>query len=161
MNETRRHAGSAVQHERAKRAPQKVRPPMVLGKAIRFALVGVVNASVDYGVYSLFRFYFGLPLVVANLLSWTVAVSGSYVMNSKFTFAAESGSRLSLRRYAAFVASQVGGLVANTGTVLILSYVIPEPLAKFLAIGVTFLFNFSLSHFVVFRTHVPKPDDAH
>ena len=69
---------------------------MVLGKAFRFALVGVVNASVDFGVYSLMRFYFGLPLIVANLVSWTIAVSGSYVMNSKFTFAAESGANLSI-----------------------------------------------------------------
>ena len=131
---------------------------MVLGKAFRFALVGVVNASVDFGVYSLFRFYFGFPLIAANLVSWTIAVSGSYVMNSKFTFAAEGGSKLSFPRYGAFVASQVGGLVANTVTVLVLSYVMPEPLAKFLAIGVTFLVNFSLSNFVVFRAREPKPD---
>jgi putative flippase GtrA len=131
---------------------------MVLGKALRFALVGVVNASVDFGVYSLVRFYFGLPLIVANLVSWTIAVSGSYVMNSKFTFAAESGSKLSFPRYGAFVVSQMGGLVANTATVLLLSYVMPEPLAKFLAIGVTFLVNFSLSHFVVFRAREVKPD---
>ncbi len=37
--------------------------------------------------------------------SWLVAVSGSYVMNSYVTFAAESGRRLRWRAYGTFVAS--------------------------------------------------------
>jgi putative flippase GtrA len=127
----------------------------MIRKVVSFALVGVVNATVDFCVYSFARFYLGLPLVAANLMSWSVAVSGSYIMNSKFTFAAESGSKLSFSRYAAFAVSQVGGLIANTATVLALSYVMPELVAKVLAIGVTFLVNFSLSHFVVFRRGAP------
>ena len=47
--------------------------------------------------------------------------------------------------------SQVAGLVANTATVLAASYFMPVLIGKVLAIGVSFLVNFSLSHFVVFR----------
>jgi putative flippase GtrA len=132
-------------------------------KAVSFALVGVVNASVDFGVFSFFYFYLGFPIIVSNLISWLVAVTGSYVMNSMTTFAAESGRKLRLRSYATFLLAQVAGLVANTATVFLVPIVIGKILGidststnlvligKLLAIGSSFLVNFSLSHFVVFR----------
>src|SRR5262247_1614734 len=75
-------------------------------KAISFACVGVVNTLIDFGVFSLTHLYFGLPIVVANAISWTVAVTGSYVMNSQITFAAESQRKLSLKAYVGFIAAQ-------------------------------------------------------
>ena len=55
------------------------------------------------------------------------------------------------RAYFTFAISQVAGLVANTATVFVASYFMPVLLGKVLAIGASFLVNFSLSHFVVFR----------
>jgi putative flippase GtrA len=145
----------------------------VARKAVIFALIGVVNATVDFGVFSFFFYVVGLAIIVSNLISWIVAVTGSYVMNSMITFAAESGRKLSLKAYASFLLAQVGGLVANTATIFIVKYSIlgllhvlygPEATLKFagheidpvligklVAIGASFLVNFSLSHFVVFR----------
>jgi putative flippase GtrA len=132
-------------------------------KAVSFAMVGVVNASVDFGVFSFFYFYLGFPIILANLISWFIAVTGSYVMNSMTTFAAESGRKLRLRSYATFLLAQVAGLVANTATVYLVPILIGKILGieststtlvligKLLAIGSSFLVNFSLSHFVVFR----------
>jgi putative flippase GtrA len=120
-------------------------------KAMSFALVGVVNFAVDFSLFSLLYFYFGVPIITANILAWCVAVTGSYVMNSLTTFAAESGRQLRLKDYVTFAVSQIGGLIANTTTVFLASYFMPVLLAKLLAIGAAFLVNFSLSHFVVFR----------
>ena len=90
------------------RATAMVEPHLVmLRKAVSFALVGVVNASVDFGVFSFFYFYLGFPIVAANLISWLIAVTGSYVMNSMTTFAAESGRKLRLKSYATFLLAQV------------------------------------------------------
>ena len=50
-------------------------------KAASFAVVGVVNSVIDFGVFSFCYYYLGLPIVVANTIAWVVAVSGSYVMN--------------------------------------------------------------------------------
>jgi putative flippase GtrA len=97
-----------------------------------------------------------LDQIPSNVLSWCVAVSGSYLMNSYLTFAAESGRRLSLRAYGTFAASGIAGLIANTAVLVLGSLVVPEIVAKILAIGASFLVNFSLSHFVVFRAR-PKP----
>jgi putative flippase GtrA len=145
----------------------------VARKAVSFALVGVINALVDLGVFSLFHFYLGYSIIVSNIISWLVAVTGSYVINSMTTFAAESGRKLRLRSYATFLLAQVAGFLANTVTVVVVSYSIPvllhafvgpdatlrlggqtiDPVlvGKVLAIGASFLVNFSLSHFVVFR----------
>jgi putative flippase GtrA len=120
-------------------------------KAMSFAAVGLVNAAVDFAVFSFAYYYLALPIVTANVLAWMVAVTGSYVMNSLTTFARESGRELRAKAYAAFLLSQLAGLVANTATVFIASHFMPVLLGKLLAIGASFLVNFSLSHFVVFR----------
>jgi putative flippase GtrA len=129
----------------------------VMLKAMSFALVGVVNFAVDFSLFSLLYFYFGVPIITANILAWCVAVTGSYVMNSLTTFAAESGRQLRLKDYVTFAVSQIGGLIANTTTVFLASYFMPVLLAKLLAIGAAFLVNFSLSHFVVFRQREKGP----
>ena len=143
-------------------------------KAASFALIGLANSLVDFGVFLLARGLFRLPffialfgrvaeacqcgapeklaLIPANVVAWAVAVSGSYVLNSLITFSVESGRQLRFKSYLSFVASGIAGLIANTTTVYVLSYFISEVAAKLCAIAASFMVNFSLSHFVVFRT---------
>ena len=146
-------------------------------KAISFAMIGVVNSAIDYGVFLLSRALLdssplfasigglcacgsaaSISLIAANAVAWIVAASGSYIMNSTITFAAESGRKLRWRAYFAFVASGIVGWIANTATLLIAAEVLLLPvwLAKLIAILASFVVNFSLSHFVVFRAR-PKP----
>ena len=145
-------------------------------KAIVFGLVGLVNAVVDYGVFLLARAALGrspaalsafhsladvchcgtaasISLVAANTMSWIVAVSGSYIMNSSITFARETERKLRWRAYAAFVVSGIAGWLANTATLLVAAevFLLPVWLAKIAAILASFLVNFSISQFVVFR----------
>src|ERR1043165_277903 len=121
---------TAAWHERA----------LVL-KALSFGFVGVINAAIDYGVFFLARavlnssptaidvagklaasFHFFTAenwlLIPANVIAWLVAVSGSYIMNSMTTFAAESGRKLRWRSYGTFVVSGIAGMIANTCAVL-------------------------------------------
>ena len=126
-------------------------------KAISFALVGVVNTLIDLGLFLIAYNWLGLALVPANVFAWIVAVSGSYVMNSFITFAAESGGKLRWRSYGTFVASGIAGVIANTAVLVVASFWIPVLAAKLLAILASFAVNFSLSHFVVFRTRAPQP----
>jgi putative flippase GtrA len=145
-------------------------------KAVSFALIGVVNTAVDYCVFLLARaafeqFHAALAgfaaladscrcgsattvlLIAANMTSWIVAVSGSYILNSSITFAAESGRKLSWRQYLTFVVSGIAGLIANTATLVFAAQILLLPvwLAKAAAILASFVVNFLLSHFVVFR----------
>ena len=139
----------AAWHERA-----------ILLKAVSFGLVGLVNLTIDFAVFSIGYFYFGLPIIAANVIAWIAGVTNSYVLNSLITFAAESGGRLRVKDYLTFCLSQAGGLVANTATVFVASYFMPVLVGKVLAIGTGFLVNFSLSHFVVFRARHPTVRDT-
>jgi putative flippase GtrA len=168
------------------------RPPLLAGwryralslKAFSFALIGLVNTTVDYSVFLLVRAaldrtpaalaaiagfaefcHCGTPavlsLVAPNLVSWLVAVSGSYVLNSSITFAAESQRRLRWRAYLTFILAGIAGLLVNTATLVVAAQVLLLPvwLAKGVAILASFVVNFSLSHFVVFRVHARQRVD--
>jgi len=146
----------------------------VLRKAVSFALIGVINVAVDTTVFLLTYSYLRshaaalrpldalaqwcactsrdtLVLVTANVIAWVVAVSGSYAMNSFITFAAESGRRLRWRDYGTFVASGILGVIASTTVLVVAAQFMPVLPAKGCAILASFAFNFSMSHFVVFR----------
>jgi len=125
-------------------------------KAISFAFVGVINTVIDFSVFWTAATYLQWPLVPANVLAWLVAVSFSYAMNSFTTFGPESGGVLRWRDYGTFIASGVAGMVASTTTLFVLSYVLPVLAAKLISILVSFVVNFSLSHFVVFKARPPS-----
>ena len=124
-------------------------------KAISFAAIGVVNAMVDLAVFLGAYEVLKLALVPANVLAWLVAVSFSYVMNTFITFGPESGRTLRLRDYSAFVLSGIAGVTATTIPLVVLSHYVSVLVAKLLSIIVSFVINFSLSHFVVFRRRRP------
>ncbi len=119
-------------------------------KALSFGLVGAVNAGVDAAVFFLALKWVTESLIVANILAWLVAASGSYVMNSYTTFAAESGRTLRLNDYLRFAASGILGVITNTSVLLFAAQFMPVWAAKGLALIATFVVNFSMSHFVIF-----------
>jgi putative flippase GtrA len=125
-------------------------------KALSFAFVGVINTVIDFSVFWTAATYLHWPLVPANVLAWLVAVSFSYAMNSFTTFGPESGGVLRWRDYGTFIVSGVAGMIASTTTLFLLSYVLPVLGAKLISILVSFVVNFSLSHFVVFKARPPK-----
>jgi putative flippase GtrA len=129
-------------------------------KAVSFGMIGVVNTAIDASVFFVALATLTSSLMAANVLAWLVAVSCSYVMNSFITFARESGRKLRWRDYGTFVASGIAGVIANTAMLVAVAQVAPVWVAKACAILVSFLVNFSLSHFVVFRTRKHVPSDT-
>jgi putative flippase GtrA len=123
----------------------------ILVKAVSFAMIGLVNTGIDFGVFTFIYYDLGWHILVANPIAWLLAVSNSYILNSMITFAAETGRRLSVKAYITFIFTQAGGLIANTTTVFILSFFMPAWMAKIPAIGASFIVDFTLSHLVVFR----------
>lgn len=124
-------------------------------KLVSFALVGVGNTAIDFGIFTLCYELLDLPLVPANVIAWLVAVSCSYVMNTMTTFSAESGRVLRRRDYLSFMASGVLGVIATTVTLVVLSHYMQVMIAKLISILVGFLVNFTMSNFVVFRARKP------
>ena len=126
-------------------------------KALSFATVGLINTAVDATVFFLMLGFVTPSLIVANVSAWFIAVTGSYVMNSFTTFSAETGGRLRLKDYAGFVGSGIVAVIATTTTVVLAANYLPVWAAKGVAILVSFVVNFSITHFVVFRA---RPDAA-
>ena len=127
-------------------------------KAISFAVVGLVNTAVDATIFFLLLAYVTPSLAIANITAWFIANTGSYVMNSFTTFSAETGGRLNLRHYAGFVGSGIVAVTASTITVVLAAKFMPVWAAKAIAILVSFAVNFSITHFVVFRTKSESAD---
>jgi len=132
----------------------------VVLKMVSFAAVGVVNSVVDFVVFLLGVHYLGLPLVPANMLSWLTAVSNSYLLNTTVTFARETNRKLHWKTYIKFLGSGIAGLIVNTTVLLAALDAMPALIAdptlqlaasKVCAIASSFLINFSLSYFLVFR----------
>jgi len=119
-------------------------------KAVSFALVGIGNTIIDFSIFWTALTYLRWPIVVSNVLAWTVGVTCSYVLNTLITFGPESGRILRRRAYANFVASGIAGMISSTATLFALSYLLPIITAKMISILVSFTINFSLSHFLVF-----------
>src|SRR5215510_3727767 len=91
------------------RLHESARERATMFKAVSFGLVGVVNTAVDFSVFSLGYYLLGLPIVAANMLSWAVAVTCSYILNSRITFSIDSRRELSFKTYFSFVLAQVAG----------------------------------------------------
>jgi len=122
-------------------------------KLFSFASIGVVNLGVDVTFFTLAFQFLHLPLVASNVICWMVAVTGSYAMNAKITFGQETGGVFSIERYLRFAASGILGLVISTTVLVWLSRYTNVPVAKLASIIAGFGFNFSMSHFVVFRSY--------
>ena len=128
-------------------------------KMLSFGLIGAVNGVVNYaitvGVTLMVIAPLGLStndvaLGAAKALGWMVAVSNSYLFNTLFTFAAESGRRLTWPTYWRFVASGTVGLTIEVLSFLFAVRYLPLSLAAIVPIGLAFVANFAMARIFVF-----------
>ena len=119
----------------------------LLKQIFSFGLIGFVNAGVDAAAFFAALHTVTDNLIVANVCAWVVAVTCSYVLNSRFTF----GKTPRFKDYLFFAATQVGGLIANTTALVLTAPYVPLLVAKLIAIGFGFVVNFTLARFIVFR----------
>lgn len=124
-------------------------------KLMAFASIGILNTAIDVSVFTVAYKFLAMPLIPANVLSWLIAVSGSYAMNTKITFGRETGGTLSYNRYLRFVASGVLGVIVATTILVFASQFTDIFAAKLFSLAAAFAVNFSMSHFVVFRAATP------
>lgn len=75
---------------------------------IRFAMVGVVNTIVDFGILSVLAIFFGLPVFIANIISTSCALMVSYLLNKKAVFG--DGDKHNTRQIIKFLVVTLSGL---------------------------------------------------
>jgi len=135
-------------------------------KFIVFSLIGVFNTLFDIALYVMFLNATN-SILIANLISTSAALIGSYILNSKLTFRSK---KWTARSFILFVAVTVFGLwVLQTGAIYLFSHLLkslPEhvwqlfgPLEhlakslvpKLLATAITFVWNFLWYSKVIFK----------
>ena len=147
----------------------------------KFQVVGVINFFVDYGVLSLLNLALGVPVVIANTISYSCGVINSFVLNRYWTFkirhrffsvyTVRLGERaIHIRFFSVhflrFIFVNLISLGVNTLAVYILAdlYSLPNIAAKIIAAAFSFTINFAGNKLLVFRAEngkTPSPDCGH
>ncbi len=121
---------------------------------MRFGIVGLANTAVDFGIFTFLTRVvkpFNTHYLVANVISFSIAVTNSYFLNKYWTF--RDKGRLSLTQFPKFLLSNVVALGFNEFVLFALvSYAgLYDLLAKAFAIGVSLFWNFFVNKYWVFR----------
>ena len=117
---------------------------------IRFAIVGLVNTAIGYGVILVLHYWLGLNATAANAGGYAVGALISYALNRTFTF---SSNRPHLRTLPLFAITVLGCFLFN----IIILHVglavlgLPIALAQALAVGSYGLSFYLISRHVVFK----------
>ena len=122
---------------------------------IKFSLVGALNTLVDLFVYlALTRLltWFGENYLVANAVSFSLAVTNSFFINRKWTFRDEDKKKLGKKYLKFFVSSLVALAAVELAMYLLVGVLgVYDVYAKFMVVVVSVGFSFSLSKLWVFR----------
>lgn len=120
----------------------------LLRQAVTFGLVGIVNTLVGLTVFYGFLFVVGAPPGVSNVIGHCVAVCGSFLLNSKFTFNRKPSVKRAIQFLFCFGASLAVNLaVLHGGIAMGLSPGIAQLPAM---VAYTCVF-FLMSRFLVFK----------
>ena len=131
-------------------------------EVLRFTTVAVAGVILDIAVAFLLARYVGLPLWLSAVAGFASAMLANYAAHELWTFRT-SARRFSLQRAVQYAAASMVTLLTRllaiavlgrlTGTGHILSILIT-------AAGVSFIVNYLISKFLIFRRTLRKAGDA-
>jgi putative flippase GtrA len=84
--------------------------PRERGRFLRFAVVGIIGAVVDFGVANLLVYAFSAPLVLAGTISFIAAIMSNFFWNRRWTYP-DSRSKPVSQQLIQFSVVSVMGLV--------------------------------------------------
>ncbi|MEQ8353667.1 MAG: GtrA family protein [Leptospiraceae bacterium] len=115
---------------------------------IRFALVGALGTAINLAIFETVR-RLGLHYLPSASLSFLLAATSNYVINSRWTF---SGNQDSLKSWLLYVMVNLIGLGANLIVLMIFTESLhwPVVLAQLAGIAAGTVLNFVLSKTLVF-----------
>lgn len=110
-------------------------------KIIRFGMVGMLNTLVDLATFALLV-AISVPALIANVVAWFVAISFSYVLNSRWSFErnTELAEGWSLLRF--FGSGALISLGVSSGALLVLTPYLGLWSAKIIGVVIAAVLNF-------------------
>ncbi|MFF6783269.1 GtrA family protein [Streptomyces sp. NPDC012510] len=117
------------------------------GQIIAFALVGVVNTVIYYGLYLLFLN--GLPYLGAHVLAFALSMTGSFFLNARFTYR----TRPTWRKFLLFPLTNATNFLITTAGVYVIVDVLHtgNRFAPLLASGAAIPVTFLVSRMIMLR----------
>lgn len=127
--------------DRVRIIPRLLQHPTV-GPFVRYCTVGVSNTVIDFGLYTILTRWGALHYLLANAISFLVAVSWSYVWNRRWTF--RSTDRRRVRQFVTFMAITIVGVGISEAVLAIgvEALHIPDLAAKMLAAPLVLAWNY-------------------
>jgi putative flippase GtrA len=121
-----------------------------------YGVVGVINTSVDVGIFWLLTAQLGLAPLIANVLSFCSGALSSFTLNRHWTFRSRHALDRSGLRVARFAVMTLIVLAASTMFLaLMLRFMAPMP-AKLMSVAMSFLLGFLLQRYWVFAPAPPS-----
>jgi len=136
-----------------------------LTRFLKFAVVGIIGAVVDFGILYLMHRVIGMHIVPANTISFTCAVISNFTWNRYWTYPDSRSKPLSAQLGQFFIVNVLGWAI-NTGILTLLkdplttavagllpaltaktAYTIGYNSAKVVATGVVMFWNFFVNRF--------------
>ncbi|MFM2480545.1 GtrA family protein [Celerinatantimonas sp. YJH-8] len=112
---------------------------------LRYGLVGIMNTLVHWSIFLVIVIYISPNQSIANLIAFLIAVSGSFIINSKFTFDTQPNHK----QYIYYVLG-MGTLSLLVGRLSDTHHLYPL-LTLVIYSGLSFLIGFLYSKFIVFK----------
>jgi putative flippase GtrA len=119
-------------------------------KFLKFVIVGFSGLIVDFSITILLKEKLKIHRYISNSAGFTIAASSNYLFNRLWTF--ESNNPKILSEYSTFIIISLVGLIINNLFLYVFEKRLRFYFAKFLAIMVTSLWNFSANYLLNF-TH--------
>ncbi len=116
----------------------------------KFAVVGVANTIIDFGVFYILYELFNVYFVLANIFAFMVAVLNSFIFNALWTFKSLKRDQI-LRQIFSFVIVALIGLCISSITIYIAALYVHVYLAKIFAIIAAIFWNYTGSWLFVFK----------
>jgi len=126
---------------------------------LRFAVVGVANTAIDFGILFILFQLFHVPNIIANIISTSIALTFSFFVNRSFTF--KSGGRLKVGQIVLFVVITLFGLWVLQNIIIVGIDVVLKPIGlpgwmslfagKLLASVVSLTWNYIMYSRFVFK----------
>jgi putative flippase GtrA len=123
---------------------------------VKFGLVGVVNTTLDMGVYILLSTGFHVHYVVANIFAFMVAGINSYYLNRRWTFRSTADNwRREMVKYLIVIGT---GFLINEALLYILVEhgSLGKIMAKLVVVAVVLVWNFGVNRLWTFRRALPQ-----
>lgn len=120
---------------------------------INYLIAGVLTTIVSILSYALFKNIFHIHYIISNIISWIIAVTFAYVINSKYVFGSNKKKKDRIKEFISFVSCRVLSLIIETLAMYLMVDIIDinSDISKIIAQFIVLVLNYVFSKFLTFK----------